>query len=406
VQPGVTAEQVKALHREGKAVVANFSANDHEMDLAAMKAAVAAGVDGINVDYPRIGADAVGRPVERKLSGLTAQASTGESGARAMAILELSRYRGFPLQDNFALWLLDPQDSVSRAAAVALVNARPRTSISVFGEATRSEHADARANAAWALGELGAPSSTLLPLLSDGDQGVLQQTLMALGRAPGNVNADVLLPFLGSESPAIRGAAAVALARHQPETALQAIPPRLRAEMKEAVRLGDDYERRGRPQLTQAETDEIMGYFRCQMKMMQALSMLNVPGSIEVLEELAFRPGEDSADFDSMIAGFQLWDRIAVDPLPAIKALGLADTRAANRVEWMLVNAGSSVLPEVRKALRDENAAIRGRAISIVAWQGDAGSLEILRAMRKTDSADSSLEDWAIEKIESLHPKA
>ena len=406
VQPGVTAEQVKALHREGKAVVANFSANDHEMDLAAMKAAVAAGVDGINVDYPRIGADAVGRPVERKLRALTAQASTGESGARAMAILELSRYRGFPLQDNFARWLLDPEDRVSRAGALALVNARPRTSISVFGEATRSEHADARANAAWALGELGAPSSTLLPLLNDSDQGVLQQTLMALGRAPGNVNADVLLPFLGSESPAIRGAAAVALARHQPEAALQAIPPRLRAEMKEAVRLGDDYERRGRPQLTQAETDEIMGHFRCQMKMMQALSMLSVPGSTEMLEELAFRPGNDSAEFDSMIAGFQLWDRIAGDPIPAIKALGTADTKAANRVEWMLVNAGPSVLPEVRKALRDDNAAIRDRAISIVAWQGDAGSLEILRAMRKTDSADSSLEDWAIEKIESFHPKA
>jgi glycerophosphoryl diester phosphodiesterase len=405
VQPGVTAEQVKALHREGKAVVANFSANDHEMDLAAMKAAVAAGVDGINVDYPRLGADAVGRPVERKLSALAAQASAGESRTRAMAILELSRYRGFPLQDDFARWLLDPEDRVSRAAAVALVNARPRTSISVFGEAVRSEHADARANAAWALGQLDAPPSSLLPLLKDSDPRVLQETLMALGRDPGSVNAETLLPFLASESPAIRGAAAVALARHQPEAALQAIPPRLRAEMKEAVRLGDDYERRGRPHLTQAETDAIMGHFRCQMKMMQALSMLNVPGSTEVLEELAFRPGDDSAEFDSMIAGFQLWDRIAGDPLPAIKALGTADTKAANRIEWMLVNAGPAVLPEVRKSLHDENAAVRDRAIRIVAWQGDAESLKTLRAMRKTYSADSSLEDWAIEKIESLHPK-
>jgi len=31
--------------------------------MMAMKAAVAAGVDGVNVDYPRLGADAVGRPV-------------------------------------------------------------------------------------------------------------------------------------------------------------------------------------------------------------------------------------------------------------------------------------------------------------------------------------------------------
>src|ERR1700728_790702 len=112
VQPGVTAEQVKACHHEGKAVVANFSANDHQLDLAAMKAAVAAGVDGINVDYPRLGADAVGRPVERKLAVLVANANDGESAARADAILSLSHYRGFPLQDDFAHWLLDPDDRV------------------------------------------------------------------------------------------------------------------------------------------------------------------------------------------------------------------------------------------------------------------------------------------------------
>ena len=41
VQPGVTEDQVRQYHRQGKAVVANFSANDHEMDLAGMKAAVA-----------------------------------------------------------------------------------------------------------------------------------------------------------------------------------------------------------------------------------------------------------------------------------------------------------------------------------------------------------------------------
>ncbi len=40
VQPGVTPEP---YHQQGKAVVVNFSANDHEMDLASMKAAVAAG---------------------------------------------------------------------------------------------------------------------------------------------------------------------------------------------------------------------------------------------------------------------------------------------------------------------------------------------------------------------------
>jgi len=49
------------------------------------------------------------------------------------------------------------------------------------------------------------------------------------------------------------------LARHQPDRALKAIPKQLRLEMIAAVRLGDDYVRRGKPKLTQAETDEIMG---------------------------------------------------------------------------------------------------------------------------------------------------
>lgn len=99
VRPGVTPEQIRAYHDAGKAVIANFSANGHELDLQGMKAAVAAGADGINVDYPRLGADAVGRPVERKLASLAANASAGESVARADAILALSHYRGFPLQN-------------------------------------------------------------------------------------------------------------------------------------------------------------------------------------------------------------------------------------------------------------------------------------------------------------------
>src|SRR5262249_31894857 len=159
--------------------IANFSANDHEMDLAGMKAAVSAGVDGINVDYPRLGADAVGRPVESTLATLATQANKGEHSARARAILELSRYRGFTLEGEFTYWLLDPDDQVSRAAAVALVMERPRPSPSVFAEALRSTYPDARANAAWALGTLHAPANLLIPLLHDNNSQVLQETLVA-----------------------------------------------------------------------------------------------------------------------------------------------------------------------------------------------------------------------------------
>jgi hypothetical protein len=66
-----------------------------------MKAAVAAGVDGIDVDYPRLGADAVGRPVEHKLQKLILEANSGESDTRAAAILELCRCTGLPPQDDF-----------------------------------------------------------------------------------------------------------------------------------------------------------------------------------------------------------------------------------------------------------------------------------------------------------------
>ena len=405
VRPEVTTQQVKAYHQQGKSVIVNFSANEHQMDLTAMKAAVAAGADGINTDFPRLGADAVGRPVERKLNALAVQANTGDSHARAQAILKLSRYRGFFLEKEFARWLLDTDDHVSRAAAVALVTARPQTQPAAFAEALRSEHADARANAAWALGVLGAPSSTLLPLLQDKDPRVLQETLIALGHMPGDVDAKMLLLFFGNTEPSVRAAAAFALAKHQPDVAIKAVPAQLRIEMTAVLKLWDDYVRRGKPQLTHAEEEKITEYYRCQVKMVQAISMLKGPEAIRVLEEQAFRPGEDFSWSNSIMSSFQLWDRIGEDALPAVQALGADDAQVADRAEWILVQGGPAALPDVRKALVSKNDAVRTRAIRIVAWQGDTKSLETLQAMQKTDATDASLATWAIDKIESLHPK-
>jgi glycerophosphoryl diester phosphodiesterase/HEAT repeat protein len=398
VQPGVTAEQVLQYHRQGKAVVANFSANHHEMDLAGMKAAVAAGVDGINVDYPRLGADAVGRPVERRLHDLMLQADSGDSGARVAAILELSRYSGFPLQATFAHWLLDTDDHVSRAAALALVTARPRTPVSAFTEALQTGNAVARANAAWALGMLRAPASTLLPLLRDKDPQVLQSALLALACAPGDVSAGALLPLLSYDDAAVRGAAAVALARHQPEAAIKAIPVQLQREVVAEQRMKKDH-------FTQTEIDAIVKSFKCQMEMMRALAMLRGNDATQELEELAFRPDKGPSSQDGIVAGFQLWDRIGPDAAPAVQALGSTDREVADRAEWILVKASPAVLPQVRKALDSENHAVRERAMRIVAWRGDSESLLTLQAIQKTDTADAALAAWAIEKIQTLHPK-
>ena len=407
VQPGVSAERVNAYHYDGKKVIANFSANQHGLDLAAMKAAVAAGVDGINVDYPRLGAEAVGRPVERTLAILSDKATSGDSAERAKAILELSRYLGFPLQGKFAQWLLDADDRVSRAAALALVTARPQTPPSAFVEALRSDHADARANAAWALGMLNAPASTLLPLLKDSDTTVLQETLMALSRMPGEVDAPSLLPLLTHPSGAVRGAAAMALARHQPDAALKAIPAQLRLEVKTARAHYEDFVKRGQPHLSKEETVQITGYFRCEMKMVQAISMLNGPGAIQPLEEEVFLPDEDFSQMNGLVASFQLWDRLGADPaaaVPVVQALQSPSTQVADRAEWILAQAGPAVLPEVRKALDSNNGSVRERAIRIVAWQRDTGSLEQLRSLQQTDRAHASLIAWALGTIESFRP--
>jgi HEAT repeat protein len=406
VQPGVTAEQVKEYHRQGKAVVANFSANGHEMDLAGMKAAVAAGADGINVDYPRLGADAVGRPVERQLRDLILAADSGQSDARSAAILKLSLYRGFPLQADLARWLLDSDDAISRASALALVKARPETPPEVFATALRSEHADVRQNAAWALGMLNAPASALLSLLGDKDPGVVQAALLALGRAPGNVSAEALLPLLSNDDPGVRGAAAIALARHQPELAVKVLPAQLRKEIAAEKVLYDHQQQSSTPQtFTQPEIDAVMKSFKCQMEMLRAISILHGNEATRELESLAFQPDKSFSQFDGIVAGFQLWDRVGADATPAVQALESSDQQVADRAEWMLVKAGPAVLPDVRKGLQSENQQLRQRAIRIVAWQGDTNSLDRLQALRATDGPDSALAAWAIATIQTLHPE-
>lgn len=214
VSPEVTPEEIAALHRAGKRVVVNFSANSYVMDLARMKAAVAAGADAINVDFPRIGADAVGRPVEGRLHQLMQQANHGANEQRISAILELGRYQGFPLANAFAHWLLDQDEAISRAAAVALVEMRPAIEPSLFSEALSSPHVSVRVNAVWALGAIHAPAGTVLALLNDHSPQVVSETLIALAHMPGEVPAESLLPFLSDPDRTVRGAAAVALAHH------------------------------------------------------------------------------------------------------------------------------------------------------------------------------------------------
>jgi len=179
----------------------------------------------------------------------------------------------------------------------------------------------------------------------------------------------------------------------------------LRSEVSAATILYDNWVKRGKSKLTQAEIDEVMDYYRCQMKEVQAISMLHGSMATQALEEQAFRPGEDFSQMNGVVAAFQLWDRVGTDPQPAVRALAASDPKVADKAEWMLVHGGPSVLPAVREALVGQNNAVKERAIRILAWQGDRGALQSLRAIRQTDPKDADLASWAMEKIEMLHPK-
>ncbi len=403
VKPTVTPEDIAGLHREGKRVIVNFSANRYQMDLTRMKAAVAAGADAINVDFPRIGADAVGRPVEARIQQLIQQANQGPSEQRDAAILELSRYQGFPLASAFTHWLLDPDESISRAAAVALVKMRPRVEPALFAAALRSPHVAVRVNAAWALGQLRAPAGSVLLLLKDSDPKVLSEALVALAHMPGEVRADSLLPLLSNPDSTVRGAAAVALARHQPTVAAREVPRQLRREAAAEEAVFHGHKANGGGRFSRTEIDALVAGYRCQMQMLRALHISNQPVGDAELEAVTFGSDGTFPEPDGAVAAMMLWDRIAADPAAVVQELSSGDSQAADRAEWALVKAGPVVLPQVRALLRSESVA-QERAIRIVAWQGDADSLRELRTIEAAHGANAPLAAWAIATIGRMRP--
>ncbi len=403
IGPECTAEQVARLHASGKLVVANFSANEHEMDLPAMRAAVAAGVDAINVDYPRLGAEAVGRPVEAKIAVLVQSTQGGPIELRLRALCELSKYTGFPTQDVFVSALQDPEPRISHAAALALLVARPATPAAVLLHALQSPSIPARANAAWALGMMHAPvSGDLLAHLRDEDPAELQEILLALSRAPGEVSAEVLLPFLQHPAPTVRGAAALALAAHQPNMAAGPILDLLHRDEERSAANYATYVSAGKPKLSQPEIDPLIEAYREHMKLIHALESLPDDAAVSALTAEAFRSAEDSSHVTSLLAGYGLWDRIARAPEPAIHALASPVVEIADRAEWMLVKAGPAVLPAVCRALATATGRVRTRLIQVLAWQGQASSLPSLQHVQPGTSEERALIAWAVQKIETI----
>lgn len=414
LQPGMTAQEVAELHAKGKKVVGGFSANGHETDLAGMQAAVAAGVDGLWVDYPRLGAEAAGRSVEATVAKLIASAESGQATERRAAIQELSFFYGFPLLNHFLQWMGDGDAVVSHAAAVALVTSRPTATVAQVAPLLRAQSPHARESAAWAVGRLaqaaGDASCTglLFPLLDDGDTATVQQALLSLGWCPVSsttpVPTEKLLKLLHGNVAMTRGLAAVALARHAPRVAAEHVPLQLAKEEAVAALDYAELAKRGHPKLTQAEIDRTVELYRSQMKFMEALAMLPRQSALDALSTQAFRRVSDYSQMTGLVAGYQLWDRLPDNPAPALKALSESDSVAADRAEWALVEAGPRVLPAVRAAVATASPAMRSRLLQILAWQADAEALPMLHGLLKTSSAQAEVR-WAIAKIEALHPE-
>ena len=415
LQPGFDRQRVQSLHRRGKIVIANFILNGHEFDVQRMKEAVKFGVDGIMVDYPRLGALAVGRPVEKKIKTLASEANDGPRELRIKAIRELSYFSVLPLQQLFLRWVEDPDDQVSHEAALALVSSRPQPSPSIFESALRSRLAPARANAAWAIGALAGANAqpsqcarVLTPLLQDESTAVLRETLIALGRCqsdPASVSADALLQILRGAVPVLRGLAAVALARHHPNVAAHEVPVQLDTDEAASESLNRAWTARGRPKLTPQEIDVTVELYRSEMKEIRALAGLTGSVPYRSMADQAFRAGKDYSMMPILVAGFSIWDHIRTDPSPALNALNSDDTGEADWAEWALIKAGPEVLPAIRSALPASNGELRRRLIEILTWQADEDAIPVLGSMELgADSGDVSLLPWAISTIGAFHP--
>ena len=152
-------------------------------------------------------------------------------------------------------------------------------------------------------------------MLDDQDRSVVKEALLALSWCPAStaspVPAEKLLPFLSDRVPIMRGLAAVALARHQPHVAAAYICQQLKKEEADAAAYEAAWAARGHAKLKQGEIDDLVELYRAQMKYIQALSMLPRQEAFGPLVEEAFRPVHDTSNVVALVAGYQLWDRLA-----------------------------------------------------------------------------------------------
>jgi glycerophosphoryl diester phosphodiesterase len=242
-QPGMTKPDVAGLQDQGKFVIANFSANDHELDFPMMQRAVAAGVDVVNTDHPRLAADALGRSIEKRALALARKAHHGDLRTRLEAISELSRFRDLPLTAILTGLVWDAEPAVSRAACVALAQRRDAAALSdlltTLARKPEPITGHSAANVAWLAGVSGSTNpdhvKTLVTLAGSSDPAVAMESLRALSVLTRPVPLELLNSRLGDPNALVRGAAARCLATRDRSSlpALEAGATRLELEIHE-----------------------------------------------------------------------------------------------------------------------------------------------------------------------------
>ena len=418
-KPDMGAAEVSRLHGEGKFVIASFSFNDHEMDFPMMQRAVAAGVDALSVDRPRLAAEALGRSIEAHALRLAGQARHGELKTRLQAISKLSDFRDLPLTAIFAGLLWDADPAISRAAAVALVRRRETKAlpglISTYDEGGKPAHAGA--NLAWIAGMTGASTEPAHRFLLRGAASteplIAEESLRALARLDGAVPSALLRQRLEDPRPLVRGAAALALARHDPapEPALRAAAVRLRKEIaicwsgyakpEKAEPLGKARTTFERPPLTRpgaaAQIVEATELYRAYQNVFRAFASLDTPQARQWIQEENLRVAPDFSGGVPYVAESQLWDR--VDPRSAAPGLESEAPMQRDRTEWALLKHGESSAGALRAMLDSRDADARGRAAQTLAWLGDAQSKPAISRLIQSDPERKDLYEWCLGKL-------
>ena len=424
-RPGMTREEVSKLQKEGKFVVASFSANNHELDFPMMRKAVAAGVDALSTDHPRLAADALGRSLEQMAIRLVSTAREGNRDARLQAISRLSDFRDLPLATVFSKLLWDADPAVSRAAAVALVRRQDRTPVSVlireFSE--RPSNTVAGANIAWVAGMVGDNSEPVHAWLlrvagaSISEPRLVEESLRALARLDGAVPADLLRRRLQDPQPLIRGAAAKALARHHEDSAplLIAAAHRLEEEINPLWKTyaappvnGDNlaksrttFERPnpakpGAPEQIAKATE----LYRAYENVLNSLASLHTPDADRWLHQEALRVSPDFSGIGSYVAATQLWDR--ADAKLLAPGFEQEDSMRRDRAQWTLEKRGAPAFPALRALLASSDADARIRAAQTLAWAGDQQSKTALQRLAESDNANRGVYEWCLKKLAEL----